>query len=620
MNMTSTISSVPAWLKPPRMATKIPQLHDRIAAAAEAAKKKDPAYGEMISALLRILAVNARLPASPYESGHGGDTLFNHTIGVALKVLTEAKTHSYTGLYSTAGRLVVGLRDSNYKFNPNDPLILIAALAHDIGKIDAFIVKNKKVVGIKRNHDMFSMLMLSRMPEFNRLSFADGRALLGSVGYYHAPQTLPLDSNRRSADDRTIAIMELLRRCDIEVSGGEDISSKVELAEIKTARDKVVSDEDIWGAFTSLVQQPGRVNGTSAGITIGQKWEELVYFNETKTRIEIVKLLGIADPGARGDGTHILTMRLMAILADKELLMNRFDGKEYGPTRALFSVKFYSQGDGRESGSWSACFVITPDDQLPTLSRLKSHLSRAEITRPLMGVHSARNKKQDPLAEVSDDTPKQDPIATPFPVAATPLPFASENDNPFPSLPAKDRVEAPLVSEISAEGVLPEDPFVPDGPNLTPDELAALNADEGSSMYVECDTHAEMAADDAKRKVYAEERKADLRVERESGLPAQQKHALGKIDRVISSGLNAFADTESLASEAVAAVIGQWQADCGFFAGISVAGKDPLNIYIRLDGLKRVMPTHKWDLFVDKNVVNTKKQNESTLVVFRLPE
>lgn len=651
MNMTCTLGSVPAWLKPPKLGntSTIPPLPKRILKAIDAAGEKNPVYKDLAIALLRVLAVNAKLPASPYESGHGNETLFSHTIKVTLKTLIKAEDFSYTGLYSTYGTLVVGLRESNYRFDPSDPLILIASLAHDIGKINAYILKGGKVTGIKKNHDTFSMLMLSRMPEFGKLSFKDGRALLGAVGYYHAPQTLPLDSVNRAVDDRTIAILELLRHCDIEASMAEEagVTERIQRSEIKTSQNKTVSDDDIWNAFMTLIQEPSRVNGTSGKITVGQKWENFVYFNEIKVRREIIKLLGIADPGARGDGTHPLTIRLTTILADKDLLMNKFEGNEYGPTRSFFSVKFYDQNDGHEVGSWPATFIVIPDsNQLPVLSRLKSHKSRAVILKPLMGTHAARNKhvKNAPSdVDVQSNTPATEPVKFIFPTAepaeeTDEVTSKPETGNPFPIIQSvsSDPILSPIVDTVSTQELNADENQISvdestarsetqiDHDNagdviLTEEEKLALAADDDAEMYSACDTHAEMAADDKKRHELVDARKHELQSEREKGLPGGQRSALGKMDKAIDSGLAAFKDTETLAAEAIAVVTDMWQKCDAKLQGISVIGpKDPKNLYVRLDGLTRILPDHKWELFVEKKLVNT-KDNGQMLILIRLP-
>lgn len=659
LNMTSTLGAVPGWLKPPRMCEipKIPKLPKRILKAINSAGKKNQAYKNIAVALLRILGANIKLPASPYETGHGEETLFSHTVKVTLKTLIEAENFSYTGIESTSGRLILGLRDSNYKFDPNDPLILLAALAHDIGKIDAFIIKKGKIAGINSNHDTFSMLMLARMPEFSQLSFAEGRALLGAVGYYHAPQTLPLDSVKRAADDRTIAILELLRRCDIEASAAEDgVVEKIPHVEIKTGRNKVVSDLDIWNAFLALIQEPSRVNGTSGQISVGQKCDDLVYFSELKVRGEIIKLLGIADPGKRGDGTHPLSIRLLAILADKGLLMNSFENKEYGPTRAFFTVEFLDRNNGRKTGGWPATFIVHPDvHHLPILSKMKSHASRAVIIGPLMGAHAARNKKVsgsgvlDSAAETSIPVSgeAENPAASAEPESRSDnlvVPAAEYKEetysSPFPTVdpglqqPDAAKIQADRVGQIAPESTFNNQAAgVDQQPEadthevaiiageiiLTEEEKKTLEADSNSEMYSACDTHAEMEADERKREKLVKERKAELRKERESGLPFNQKNALRKIDEAIGSGVSQFKDTETLAAEAVAAVIAMWQKDDKRLSGIAMLGtKNPKNLFVRLDGLKRILPEYGWDVFIERGIIETRK-NDHVFILANLP-
>jgi len=518
-NMKTTMGPVPAWLGIPKLAGKdsIPALPKTIIFAILASEKKDARYRTLAEDLLRILTLHPDDPASPYETGHGGESLLNHTIRVTLKTLVEARDNEYTGLYSNAGRLIVGLRDTNYKFDKKDPLILLCALAHDIGKLDAYIRKGDKIVGMKRTHDTLSMLMLGRMPSLMALDYKDQRAMLGAVGYYHSPHTLPLDSAGRARDDRTIALLELLRRCDRDESADEDgfeSPSDVAKIQIRTAKNKIISDDDIWDAFLSLVNEPGRVNGTSKAVTVGQKWESDVYFHEDRTHRELLRILGIPAPAKRGDGTNPITIRLMSMLLNKDILVNTFNGREYGPARSLFEVKFFDQAKGEEVGHWTACFIVRPDDQLTYLSQMKTHVALAVIQKPVMGEHAARNKKAAQTEAAQESSEDQSAIATEkdSPPAESPFPFAAPvreeksveggaaTSSPFPTAlsPVQEEENKTIESTHS------DDQSSADSSSEMPSASDLFSQDEAGDILDEMPSASDLIGDNEGAAVYTE--------------------------------------------------------------------------------------------------------------------
>lgn len=596
MGMKCTIGPTPAWLRSPTMVDKesIPKIPNQLAVAIQNAAKKDVCYQKIATDILRILAKYPKAPASPYTEGHGNETLLEHTLNVTMKAISEAPKYEYKGLYGISGRLVVGLRDSKYVFDSSDPLIILAALAHDIGKLDSYIVKDRKIVGMRRNHDTMSMLLLGRLESVWKLPSADRSALLGAVGYYHAPQTLPLDSAGRARDDRTIALLELLRRCDIEASGEEDGAEafkEILQTQIKTTQNKVLEDEDIWNAFVSLVQEPGRVNGQS-NASVGQKWDTNIIFNEDRVRKAMLSILGIPDPGRRGDGTYILTVKLMAILMNRDLLVNTFQGREYGPTRAIFEVNFSDPDSGKQVAHWNACFIVHPDDQLSFLAQMRSHKAIATIVRPVMGEHSARNKNG--AKGESKDEPKEQKDSltlgesgkvelpdsgSPFPSVATqpvttkevaPADTSSthqtESESPFPSAVQEPEVVEQSASPFPPASVIDElvqPALVADESSIkqivqseAPTEFPIDNTeaspflsftpeakvvdetppdDDDSAMHALHDPIKEEVEAQSKRDQYSEEKRKTLQAERESKLPSDQKAKLNRFDLAIAS-------------------------------------------------------------------------------------
>ena len=650
LNMKTTLGPTPAWLQPPKMSAleQVPNMPKAIVMAIAHMGKKDKRYQTLAIDLLRVLANNPKAPASPYDTGHGNASLFDHTIHVALSVLEAAANYSYTGLYSPSGKLIVGLRDINYKFDAGDPLILIAALAHDIGKLDAFIIKNKKIVGLKKNHDTLSMLMLARMPALNALDFAEQRVLLGAVGYYHSPQSLPLDFAGRTCDDRTTAIMELLHRCDIDSSSAEDLekaSAEILKIQIKTARDKNLSDDEIWNAFCTLVNEPGRVNGTSGATNVGQKWESDIYFHEEKTNREIIRILGIPTPPKRGDGTNPITIRLLNILLNRDILVNVFNNREYGPARALFEVKFFDPQNGSEAGHWAASFIVRPDEQLKHLAQMKTHNAIAVIQRPLMGEHSARNKKGKREDEnAASDTASTDTTEKTVTTAESAVDVPTGTAQGSEGIPKPEAttvtadaeyktaeqgapvVDTPKSADIREEQGSPEeiahhpDPGNPPAIPVESTENHASNPDEAQvemsqadsaiedngSMYSMCDTEKEAREEQARRDAIRAEKEAAARAEKERRLPFAVKNQLASLDQSIENGgVDEFmAQTDPAkkqkkqksvdAALASSYICNLWRKNNGQMGFAFKLGGNPNNLYVDREWLHR-NHGHKFD-------------------------
>lgn len=385
-------------------------------------EKTSPEHAVLAKAIIRTFWNDPNLPATHVKGGHGGKTLFEHTVLVCEQMLLLSQNWEYKGLRGKSGALVLALRDTNYRFDRTDPLIGIVALAHDLGKIECYILEEGNIVGSRHDHDRVSSQMLARMPEFWDLPREDRSALLGSVGYYHHPQDLPLDQDGRAADDRSIALLELLIRADhaagdvesgrapfvapSQSSAGSYSQSSSESGGRESAGGAVpresISEEQLWNAFIELVKEPGRVNGRNAKLSIGQKRDELVYFKEQALRVEMVKRLGISDMHRYGDGRYAFTEDLLEVLIDKNVLYNWHEGQEYSKHRALFRVSFFNAENSGHLATWPAVVIVKPGSSIPFLSSLPDHPANPKIERPVYSENSARNKNKGGEADTGE--------------------------------------------------------------------------------------------------------------------------------------------------------------------------------------------------------------------------
>lgn len=197
-----------------------------------AVSTSSPAYANAIRAVVETMLAEPRLPASPYPGGHGGRTLLDHSFAVATEMLRQAPAWVYEGQRDKRGNIRVPLADGNepHRFTAAEgPLLILAGLAHDIGKMACYqpipnqdrSAKAKgtlRVTEIKPLHDIEGARLLRRLPEIMALPMADRTALLMAINYYHHPFGLPSSG---WLHDRVRSLTELLAHTDIEVGKAE---------------------------------------------------------------------------------------------------------------------------------------------------------------------------------------------------------------------------------------------------------------------------------------------------------------------------------------------------------------------------------------------------------------
>jgi hypothetical protein len=199
---------------------------------------RHPQHYAMLIALLNVYAQWPTLPAS-WEAGQSSRyTLADHCSRVCMLAIEQAQSFAYSGLCakvsktsnrintdSTIGVLALAPGDPNYVFDPSDPLIAIAALAHDLGKLGAYLMDARgQIIGIKSNHDALGAQLLARMSETFALPPSDRNALLRSIAHHHRADDYPVNQSGQIDDDRTVALMMLLIKAD---NAAQQLESRV---------------------------------------------------------------------------------------------------------------------------------------------------------------------------------------------------------------------------------------------------------------------------------------------------------------------------------------------------------------------------------------------------------
>lgn len=371
-------------------------------------ERNHPKHAALMRALILVLAYNSKLPATHIAGGHGGRTLFDHSMLVGFSMERLGRTWTYTGLRGKKrNNVILHLRDPNYKFNADDPMVAIIGLAHDIGKIESYIYDPKDpnaVIGIANEHDLTGARMIARLPEAWEIPDEDRTAMFLAIAHYHHPMDLPLSPDRRVVDDRTIALMELLIKADfvtsaIEAKGVVPTDEEYEKAFEEQGTQQVEADA-LFNAMKELILESERVNSANRKFNIatlceGQGFNKpMLFIREDALRGAMYGRLKLPLEQPMGDGRYPLTVQILRMLAEKGVLVQEHQGKKYRPENALWNVDFGARpaagAHPEKKAGWSAVIVIDPV-LFPAIEKMSPYWWHARIMRPTMG--SARAAK-----------------------------------------------------------------------------------------------------------------------------------------------------------------------------------------------------------------------------------
>lgn len=431
--LISSIGEVPMTAKEPTRAANLPVFDGvpNVAAAfyplwIEHYSKSHPKHVDLLKAMLQIYEHNKLMPATHVRGGHGGRTLLQHSLLVAYQMQNIAMKWEYKGLRDKTGkRVLVQLRNENYKFDPMDPLVVITGLAHDIGKIEAFIYQGGELVGSRHEHDLTGARMLARLPEMWEIPDADRQAVLLAIAHYHHPMELPLAPDRSAIDDRTIALMELLIKADFTASAIErnnQVPSESDYDnEMDQRQERQITDEVIWETLISLIEETGRINSPDRNYNVGtlcqvkgQNSTRLV-LHENSLRGAIVQRLGIHDTKKGGDSRDELTVKLLELLDKHNVLVKTFEGVTYEAGSALWKVGFYGKKSGKGKGEveyitgWPAAIIVMPAIS-QYVESLQSYHWVCTVERGTMGKARAKKNAPEQQREHTDSEPAVVPV------------------------------------------------------------------------------------------------------------------------------------------------------------------------------------------------------------------
>ncbi|RME61068.1 hypothetical protein D6779_00805 [Candidatus Parcubacteria bacterium] len=385
----------------------IPQKHEHIHSWLQNADTNSVEY-RLFKRIVSLLYANRHVPASPVKGGHGGLSVFEHTLNVLNVGLEKITSWKVEG---------VSPKDPIYEQSVPNEYFWIAVLsfaAHDLGKINAYKIEKDGAVTITiRHHDKESARMLSDMPEYWELSKDDRFILNAVVAHGHSKENFPM---RFGLEGRVI--LSFVVDIDHFVSGkeseagGDIFASDEQIDEIKKSEAQELAD-----FILNLLAEPGRVNSNDEDQRIAFKAGTRMFIHEQKLA-KIVAEEFYDDPvlyeQTTGDGRRKITEKILYALDQRGLLVKEHKGKTFNYKAALFKAQAYNPKkdvflprNNKNIGGWPAVIVINLSfDETPLLISMSNAPFPPRIMSPVLAQKSTGKYSSEDSGEQEGSDPK----------------------------------------------------------------------------------------------------------------------------------------------------------------------------------------------------------------------
>lgn len=400
-----SLGRLPGVPPPPKIKSdrlRLPITSPAVLAWIKEAQAEYPEHVEFFFEIWDTYSAHADWPASHRVGGHGGRRLWEHCLAVVETCLQNNPPFEYKGvILKSKGKrpqTIIEVLDPDFEFNPNDPLIPVLALAHDIGKLEAYKRNEDGTFGSPHattgqdfddlgvNHDSLGARILARMPGNWSLPYEDCRILNFVISHYHHPADFPVkDRAGTSLGDRMCSLLQFLIEADRAT--GKMESGLIDEEDVRT-----LGEEDtavVYGAAVEIMTEPGRIQAYGEEIrersefSIGEKHGQLIVIREAPFRALLLAKLNLSME--EGTERQRVTRFLLEILKDKGLLYTEHGGADFTPYSPLWNVDFYRAGTDMHSKKWKGCIVIklpAVARELGALSALRSKKSRMKVLSP----------------------------------------------------------------------------------------------------------------------------------------------------------------------------------------------------------------------------------------------
>lgn len=202
-------------------------------AAVPTRRPAETALEKLYVALYSMLAAHPDVPAS-VGAHHADVPLFEHSLAISKALKKYMQDHDW-----------------------NEPVALVAGLAHDMDKLMAYTrkgsgwVKNRSCT----HHNSYSAFVVSNQPEFREVEQDDRITLILALRYYHHPEMLPND-----ASQRVERLVQALRHVDGQVIA----------AEKKSGIEQAKEAENTYALLTTAILETIRTLNINAYLGTGK--------------------------------------------------------------------------------------------------------------------------------------------------------------------------------------------------------------------------------------------------------------------------------------------------------------------------------------------------------------
>ena len=216
---------------------------------------QDSGYAKLAKRIILALAADPQFPASPEPGAHGDRSLLQHSLLVGKRALDTATNYVYE--HDKVNRFAARDKKFNFDDHRRSPLILLVALAHDLGKLTAFVPTDiPKTYAVVKHHDRESAVQLARFDEFWLLTTEERDIMNAVVGHYHAERGMPLARGGQAIDDLRHALVHLLIAADKRAGHEEQLFGKTQRitqasASVRSAQ-RVVAPSGTFTATSSV--------------------------------------------------------------------------------------------------------------------------------------------------------------------------------------------------------------------------------------------------------------------------------------------------------------------------------------------------------------------------------
>ncbi len=418
-NLRITLGEIPKPEELPRLEADLLVEEGQETEGIQKALQDQPkGYRQLIQEILEVLAAH---PEAYTGAGHGV-SLLEHSLGVLENALRE--------------------------FTPDtDPLVPIAAIAHDLGKITAFQKNEDGEWTRVKWHDKETARILAMLPGWWSLDPVDREVLLLAVKYDHSSGNMPFFEDGIRA--RAIKLQIALAKADRTVTASEKEAVLANLSLPEMALEAFLRVLPTLPLHVAGHAPPKNVKAA------GWKKDGILYLLEHQCRERVMAALDPETAAALGGNyrpQHKLarfTEELMKGLHEKGWLIQEFNGGKVPPDEAMWIIM-----SGTKEFKSVLALRIVPElaDKLPETDTAYTITVTGSLKPSVPGEMSAasvdlssllRKPKKQPAVEEPAET---EVVPSSGPEIQTPAPFFPQTPV-LEDLPATEVTPTELLSE-----------------------------------------------------------------------------------------------------------------------------------------------------------------------------